>query len=78
MKKNMITSTIQPQAEMTISISDLSVVSDIKRLLKRVKGVEGITVRKKKSELEVCLDEMKKGKVVEVGSVDNLMNYLHS
>lgn len=65
-------------AEMTITISDLSVVADIRRLLKRVKGVESIVVHKKKSELDLCLDEIQDGKVVNVGSVENLMNYLHS
>lgn len=63
---------------MTISISDLSVMADIKRLLKHVKGVESITVQKKKSELDVTLDEVEKGRVVNVGSVENLMQYLHS
>lgn len=74
----MNTISIQPQAEMTISISDLSVMADIKRLLKHVKGVESITVQKKKSELDVTLDEVEKGRVVNVGSVENLMQYLHS
>lgn len=74
----MNTISIQPQAEMTISISDLSVMADIKRLLKHVKGVESITVQKKKSELDITLDEVEKGRVVNVGSVENLMQYLHS
>ena len=74
----MNTISIQPQAEMTISISDLSVMADIKRLLKHVKGVESITVQKKKSELDVTLDEVENGRVVNVGSVENLMQYLHS
>ncbi|MCQ2213058.1 MAG: hypothetical protein MJZ36_05420 [Bacteroidaceae bacterium] len=74
----MSTTAIQPQAEMTISISDLSVMADIRRLLKHVKGVESISVRKKKSELDICLEEIDEGKVVNVGSVDNLMQYLHS
>lgn len=70
--------TIQPQAEMTITLSDLSVMADIKRLLKHVKGVESVKVRKKKSELDLSLEEIKEGKVVNVGTVDNLMKYLHS
>lgn len=74
----MATATVQPLAELTISISDLSVMSDIKRLLQHVKGVESITVRKNKSELDLSLEDVKKGKVVNVGSVENLMQYLHS
>lgn len=63
---------------MTITLSDLSVVADIKRLLKHIKGVESVKVRKAKSELDLSLDEVKEGKVVNVGTVDNLMKYLHS
>ena len=63
---------------MTITLSDLSVMADIKRLLKHVKGVESVKVRKKKSELDLSLEEIKEGKVVNVGTVDNLMKYLHS
>lgn len=63
---------------MTITLSDLSVMADIKRLLKHIKGVESVKVRKTKSELDLSLDEVKEGKVVNVGTVDNLMKYLHS
>lgn len=55
-----------PQAEMTITLSDLSVVADIKRLLKHIKGVESVKVRKTKSELDLSLEEVKEGKVVNV------------
>lgn len=63
---------------MTITLSDLSVMADIKRLLKHINGVESVKVRKKKSELDLSLEEVKEGKVVNVGTVDNLMKYLHS
>lgn len=39
---------------------------------------KAIKVRKKKSELDLSLEEVKEGKIVTVGSVDNLMKYLHS
>lgn len=51
---------------MTITLSDLSVVADIKRLLKHIKGVESVKVRKAKSELDLSLEEVKEGKVVNV------------
>lgn len=63
---------------MTITLSNLSVVADIKRLLKHIKGVESVKVRKAKSELDLSLEDVKEGKVVNVGTVDNLMKYLHS
>lgn len=62
---------------MTITLSDLSVMADIKRLLKHITGVESVKVRKTKPELDLSLDEVKEGKVVNVGTVDNLMKYLH-
>lgn len=51
---------------MTITLSDLSVVADIKRLLKHIKGVESVKVRKTKPELDLSLEEVKEGKVVNV------------
>lgn len=54
--------------------------------LKRFKGLvkvmgwtlEEKTDDKQKSELDICLDEIQSGNVIKVGSVDNLMQYLHS
>ncbi len=63
---------------MTLEIADSSVASRIKSLLKLVDGVKHISVKKVPSELELSFEEVRKGNVVEVGSVQDVMNYLRS
>ena len=63
---------------MTLEIADSSVASRIKSLLKLVDGVKHISVKKVPSELELSLEEVRKGNVVEGGSVQDDMNYLRS
>ena len=63
---------------MTLEITDSSVASRIKSLLKLVEGVKRITVKKVPSELELSLEEVRKGNIVEAGSVQDVMNYLRS
>ena len=61
---------------MTLEIENSSVASRIKSLLKLVDGVKRISVKKASSELELSLEEVRKGNIVEVGSVQDVMNYL--
>lgn len=61
---------------MTLEIENSSVASRIKSLLKLVDGVRRIRVKKVSSELELSLEEVRKGNIVEVGSVQDVMNYL--
>lgn len=61
-----------------MEITDSSVASRIKSLLKLVDGVKRITVKKVPSELELSLEDVRKGNIVEVGSVQDVMNYLRS
>ena len=63
---------------MTLEITDSSVASRIKSLLKLVDGVKHISIKKVPSELELSLEEVRKGNVVEGGSVQDVMNYLRS
>ena len=63
---------------MTLEIADSSVASRIKSLLKLVDGVKHISVKKIPSELELSIEEVNKGNVVDVGSVQDVMNYLRS
>lgn len=64
-------------AEMSIQLTDSSVINDIRRILKRINGVGRITVTRRKSELDLSLEDVRKGNVVNVGSVNQLMDYLH-
>ncbi len=75
----MHTTAVRPQTTlMTLEITDSSVASRIKSLLKLIEGVKRITVKKVPSELELSLEEARKGHVVEAGSVQDVMNYLRS
>lgn len=74
----MATATIPSAAEITINVSDVSVANDIRRLLKRVSGITDIKVRKNKSEVELSLEEVKKGLVTEWESVDDYFNKILS
>lgn len=69
---------VPTQAEMTIRITDLSIVNDVRRLLKRVNGVESITVRKKKSEVELSLEEAHSGKITRWSNVDDYFQAMMS
>ena len=68
--------TIPPQtAQMVISLSDAIVANDVRRLLRRVKGVESISI-KKKSEVELSLEEAHAGQVTTWNSVNDYFNQL--
>lgn len=64
------------QAEMTIRISDVSIVNDIRRLLSHVNGIETIKVKRTKSEVELSLEEAHAGKVTQWDSVDDYFKTL--
>lgn len=65
-----------PQAEMTIRISDMSIINDIRRLLSHVNGIEAIKVKRTKSEVELSLEEAHAGKVTQWNSVDDYFKTL--
>lgn len=64
--------------ELSVQLTDLSIANDIKRLLKRMNGVGRISVTHRKSELDLSLEDIHTGNVVEVGSVKQMMDYLHA
>ena len=63
--------TKQRLSEITITVSDLSVAKDISRLLKGVSGITNIRVKKSKTEVELALEEARKGEVNEWNCVDD-------
>ena len=68
--------TISPQtAQMVINLSDAMVANDVRRLLKHVKGVESISIRKK-SEVELSLEEAHTGQVTAWDSVNDYFKQL--
>ena len=75
----MQTMSLIPQTTvMTLEITNASVATRIKSLLKLIDGVKSIKVKKIPSELELSLQEARDGKIIEVGTVQDVMNYLHS
>ena len=68
--------TIPPQTtQMVINVSDAMLANDVRRLLKRVKGVESISI-KKKSEVELSLEEAHAGQVTTWNSVNDYFKQL--
>lgn len=66
-------------AHLDLTIEDESVLNYVKTLLRQMKGVRSVkVVQERKSELDISFEEAREGKVIEVGSVDNLMDLLHS
>ena len=64
--------TIPPQAaQMTINLSDIAIAGDVRRLLKRVQGVQRIVVRKTSSELDLAMAEAEAGKYTRWNSVND-------
>jgi len=61
---------------MTIRISDMSIVNDIRRLLSHVNGIEAIKVKRTKSEVELSLEEAHAGQVTQWDSVDDYFKTL--
>lgn len=46
-EKSMATMATTPMAEITLHINDISLLNDIKRAVKMIRGVDSITVKKK-------------------------------
>lgn len=55
-------------------------MADIKRAIKMLRGVAGVTIskRQKRTGLQVSIDEVRSGKLYEAKDVDDLMNQLNS
>ena len=61
-------------AQMTINLTDIALANDVKRLLRHISGIESITVRRIKSEVELSLDEARSGQTTSWNSVDDYFN----
>lgn len=66
--------------ELVVQIEDASLVADLKRAIKMLRGVTGVTIpkHKKKTGLQMSIDEVRSGKLYEAKDVDDLMNQLNS
>lgn len=64
--------------ELVVQVEDASLLTDIKRAIKMLRGVAKVTLpkRAKKTELESAIDEVRSGKLYEAKNVDDLMRQL--
>jgi len=64
--------------ELVVQVEDASLISDIKKAIGMLKGVAKVTTkRKKKSNLQLAIDEVNSGKLCEAKDVDDLIKQLH-
>jgi len=68
------TTQLPAEGQLLVSISDLSMLNDIKKAISMVKGVKGVTLprRKRISAYERSLRDLKEGRVYEAKDVDDL------
>ena len=65
--------------ELVVQIEDASLVADLKRAIKMLRGVTGVTIpKRKKTGLQMSIDEVRSSKLYEAKDVDDLMNQLNS
>ncbi|MCQ2129477.1 MAG: hypothetical protein MJZ08_08640 [Bacteroidaceae bacterium] len=65
--------------QIILTLEDNTLLESLCNVLNSMKGITyklSTTNRTKKNELDLALDDIEKGNVIEVGSVDNLMSYL--
>ncbi len=62
------------EGQLLVSISDMSMLKDIKKAISMVKGVKGVTLprRKRISAYERSLRDLKEGRLYEAKDVDDL------
>lgn len=71
----MATVTATPMAEITLRISDISLLNDIKRAVKMIRGVDSVTVRKSPelTSYERSRADIKAGRVYSYDSLDEFI-----
>ena len=66
--------------ELVVQVEDASLVADLKRAIKMLRGVSGVTIpkRQKRTGLQESIEEVRTGKLYEAKDVDDLMKQLNS
>jgi hypothetical protein len=74
-EKSMATMATTPMAEITLHINDISLLNDIKRAVKMIRGVDSITVKKAKelTSYERSKADIKAGRVYSYDKLDDLI-----
>ena len=63
--------------ELVVQVEDASLVADLKRAIKMLRGVSGVTIpkRQKRTGIEKGLDDIKKGNVYHAKNSQDLIKY---
>ncbi len=71
----MATTTTTPMAEITLHVNDVSLLNEIKRVVKMIRGVDSVTVKKtpKLTSYERSKADIKAGRVYTYDSLDDLI-----
>ncbi len=71
----MATVTANSMAEITLRVNDISLLNDIKRAVKMIRGVDSVTVKKapKLTSYERSKADIKAGRVYSYNSLDDLI-----
>lgn len=68
------TTTLSSQ-QLIVTVEDASIINELRRAIKMMRGVSKISVRKpKKTEIELAHEEAQTGKVTKWENVDDLFN----
>gem|GEM_PF-1607986 len=68
---------INVMTELVVQVEDTSLLSDIRRAIKMLRGVGKVSTRRKKTELLKAIEEADKGELHEADSVEDLIKQLH-
>lgn len=76
----MATATATPMAEITLRISDISLLNDIKRAVKMIRGVDSVSVKKAPAltSYERSKEDIKAGRVYSYDSLDELIKEMEA
>lgn len=65
--------------QITLNIEDKTMIPGLRKILSNLKGVSIVRTKKiRKGTLQTAIDEVRKGQLTRVGSVDELMKELES
>lgn len=69
------TASVSSQQQLIVTVDDASIINDIKRAIKMVRGVSKVTVmRPKKTEMDLAREDARAGRVTSWNSVDEMFN----
>ena len=65
--------------QLTVSIEDVSMLNQIRKAISMLRGVAAVSLkRQKKTGMDRAIDDIKKGRVYEASSVDDLIKQCKS